>query len=120
MMGDFFNGSMGNNFSGPWAWVGLSLGWVLMLVFWGLIIWAIIALIRYAIRGDRSYYRYDPRNEKHREGLHSEREHMEHERIRRIDRNDSTLNILKERYARGEIGREEYEEKRRDLMKDLM
>jgi len=28
---------------------------------------------------------------------------------------DSALSILDERYARGEIGREEYEEKRREL-----
>lgn len=117
MMGDFFNGPMGNNFSGPWTWIGLSLGWALMLVFWGLIIWAIIALIRYALRGDRHYYHTDPRYEKYRQGFHSERENMERGRS---DRNDSSVNILKERYARGEIGREEYEEKRRDIMKDMM
>ena len=28
---------------------------------------------------------------------------------------DSALEVLKKRYARGEIGREEFEEKRRDL-----
>ena len=34
-----------------------------------------------------------------------------------VNRSNSALDILRERYARGEIGRDEYEERARDLQK---
>ncbi len=68
-----------------WGWGGMWLG---MLFFWGIGIAVIIALVKYA-RGP---------------GDSGERR-----------REKSALDILKERYARGEIGREEFEEKKRDL-----
>lgn len=76
----------------PWGYGGFGgwLGWlgpVFMLLFWALIITGIVLLVRYLIRQGRS----------------SERE-------------DSALEILKRRYARGEIGKDEYESKRRDLL----
>jgi len=58
---------------------------LMMLVFWGLIIAAMVLGIRWLIRqGDRF-------------------------------RSDTALEILRQRYARGEINREEFEAKRRDL-----
>jgi len=60
-----------------------------MVLFWGLVIWGIIALTRGAWYGN---------------GAHSRSEHM-----------DSALDVLKRRYARGEVSKEEYEEKKRDL-----
>ena len=60
-----------------------------MVLFWGLIIWGIVALTRGACGGY---------------GTHAHSEHM-----------DSALDVLKRRYAQGEIGKEEYEGKKRDL-----
>ncbi len=61
------------------------LGPVAMIVFWALVVTGIVMLILYLARGSRS--------------AHSA----------------TALSILNERYARGEISREEYEQKRKDL-----
>ncbi|MBI2409630.1 SHOCT domain-containing protein [Candidatus Kaiserbacteria bacterium] len=76
---------------GGWGMMGNPLGWavggVMMLVFWVVF----IGLIVWAVRefSGRHY--------------------------RRDSRDSSALEILKERYARGEIDREEFESKKRDL-----
>lgn len=70
------------------GWMGF--GWIFMLFFWALIILGVIALLRWlgmSCNGHRQAPRKTP------------------------------LDILQERYARGEIEREEYEQKRRDLEK---
>ncbi len=69
-----------------WGWIGV--GMVHMLLFWALIILAIVTLVRY-LSGTSS---------------ESTRE-----------TNKVPLDILKERYARGEIEKPDYEEKRREL-----
>lgn len=62
---------------------------IVMILFWGLIIWGIVALVRgVALPG----------------GTESSRQA------------DSALEILKRRYARGEISKEEFEEKKKDLI----
>lgn len=66
---------------GPWG-IGMML---MMLVFWGLIIVALVLGIRWLARQGR-----EPRT-------------------------DSALDILRQRYARGEINKEEFEAKKRDL-----
>ena len=58
---------------------------VFMIIFWGLIIWGIVALIRGLSHGDAGR------------------------------QTDSVLEVLKRRYARGEISKQEYEEKKKDL-----
>ena len=73
-------GYMGNGYS----WGGMSS----MLLFWVLLIIAIVALVRYAAGT----------------GISSDRRQRK-----------TALDILKERYARGEIEREEFEQKRHDL-----
>lgn len=70
----------------PWMWGAWGLGMLLMmLVFWGLVIAGIVLAVRW-LAGQ------------------SER-----------SRPDRALDILRERYARGEIDKEEFEAKRRDL-----
>lgn len=67
---------------------GMGMGWIPMILFWVLIIFGIAALVRWfgVPWGER---RDMPRK--------------------------TPLEILQERYARGEIERDEYEQKRRDL-----
>ncbi len=73
--------------NGNYAWFGL-LAMVLQFIFW-------IAVIIIAVRLFRSY-----NNRKIHPGSHS---------------NDHALNILRERYARGEINTEEYNQRKQDL-----
>ena len=69
-----------------WAWgAGGMVMMLMMLVFWGLVIAGIVLGIRWLVR--------------HADGA----------------RPDAALEILRQRYARGEINREEFEAKKRDL-----
>jgi putative membrane protein len=80
-------GMMGTGMMGSFGW-----GWflpVFMVLFWVLVIWAVVALVRGTAGAGSS----------------------DSGPVQR----DSALEVLKRRYARGEIGREEYEEKKRDL-----
>jgi len=64
---------------------------ILIVIFWVVIVWAIVSLVRRAgMRG--GYY-----------GRFHEPE------------GNSALKILDERYAKGEINKEEYEQKKKDL-----
>lgn len=84
--------------SGGWGMMGPGMmggfGWGFMplfgILFWGLVIWGVVAVIRGTARTDNS--------------------------DRGGDREDSALDVLKKKYARGEIGREEFEEKKRELV----
>jgi len=78
-------GMMGPGMMGGFGWGWLPL---LVIVFWGLIIWGIVAAVRGASNrrfGDTSTI-------------------------------ESALEVLKLRYARGEINKREYEDKKRGLV----
>jgi len=70
-------------------------GWIFMIVFWGLIIWAIIAVIRGGL-GKGHMCGHDHGDDAH-------------------GKDKSPLEILKERYAKGEIDKKEFEERKKDL-----
>jgi len=76
----------------PMWWIGGAWGLgmlAMMLVFWGLVITGIVLLIRWLVgAGGGSGLGQSP---------------------------DRALEILRERYARGEINKEEFEARRRDL-----
>ena len=77
-------GMMGPGMMGGFGWGWLPL---LVIVFWGLVIWGIVAVVR----STRS------------------------RRCGDTSTTESALEVLKRRYAQGEIKKREYEEKRRDL-----
>lgn len=83
-----------------WGWDGFGpgygYGWMaffgplFMILFWGLIIWGIVTLVRAAAgKEDRM--------------------------IGGTKKEDSALAVLRERYAKGEISKEEFEEKKKGL-----
>lgn len=71
-------------------------GGIISFLFFILIVILTIAFIRWALKGGRHGNWPD------------------HEKI--MSAYDSALEILKERYAKGEIKKEEFEEKKKDLM----
>jgi len=82
----------GYGMMGPWMMGGFGGMWfmpILMIVFWGLVIWGIVALVR----GVTSPGNKGSSNQA-----------------------DSALEILKRRYARGEITKQEYEERKKGLI----
>ena len=83
---------MWNSWGNMWGG-GFGFGWIFMLVLGGLIIWGIFVLVRGA--GGHSCCGHD--NGEHKQG------------------EKTALDILKERYAKGEINKEEFEAKKKDL-----
>jgi len=72
---------------GPWMMWGLGMGGIFMIIFWGLIILGVIFLIRWLAGMTKT-----------------------------TKSEESALEILKKRYARGEINQEEFEQKKKDLL----
>ncbi len=72
---------------GPGMMWGWGMGWIFMIIFWGLVVVGLIFLIRWLVGMTKTT---------------------------RLE--ESALDILKKRYARGEINKEEYEQKKKDLI----
>ncbi|MDT8384136.1 MAG: SHOCT domain-containing protein [Gammaproteobacteria bacterium] len=72
---------------GNWGW-GMGFGWFFMILFWALVILGIVAIVKW-LAGSSGAGGAPP--------------------------SKTARQILEERYARGEIEREEFEQKKRDL-----
>ncbi len=76
------------NTMGSYSGWGPGFGWVFMILIWVLIIIGIVAIVKWIINASSSA---------------------------QAPQQKTALDILKERYARGEIEQAEFEQKRRDL-----
>lgn len=84
---------MMGNWGGTGGW-GMGFGFLFMILFWGLVIVGVVALVRWLVQESQSRREGDGRAPPPAK---------------------TPLEIVRERYARGEMDREEYEQKKRDL-----
>lgn len=70
---------------------GPGFGWLFMILFWVFVVLGVVALVRWLYGSSGSSQNSPPQK--------------------------TALQILEERYARGEIERDEFEQKRKDLIK---
>ena len=76
-------------YMGSYGWGHMFFGGLMMIVFWGGLIALVVLLVRWLSRNDTS--------------------------ASGPSRRPTPLEILQERYARGEIDKQEYEERKKDL-----
>jgi putative membrane protein len=72
---------------GDYGW-GMGFGWLFMIIFWALVILGVVYIFK-----------------------------MIAERTRPAEKGETALDILKKRYAKGEITKEEFERMKEDLKK---
>src|SRR4030042_4921632 len=97
MMGDF-----GWGYGNMMGWGGFGLGMISMVIFWALVIWLIVVLVRGSSWYSHEHHRcYEPKDAEHK-NFEEKKE-------------DRALAILRERYAKGDISKEEFEERKKAL-----
>jgi putative membrane protein len=80
---------------GRWMMGGWGMGWfgmIFMIIFWGLVIFGLVSLIRWLIQNTSS---------KGQTGVRT---------------GSNAMNVLKERYAKGIISRDEFESMKKDIL----
>lgn len=80
-------GMMGNFTTNPMSWFGWGFGGIFMILFWGFVVVGIVALIKWLTNQGQAN-----------------------------KRNKTALNILEEKYAKGEIDKKEFNEKKKNLI----
>lgn len=75
-------------YNNPMGWGFGTFGWLFMVLWWLLIIVGIVVLVKWLTNQSHSMHNHEK----------------------------SALDILKERYAKGEINKKEFEEKKKDLI----
>jgi putative membrane protein len=83
---------MMGNYYGHMGGFGFGFGWVFMLIFWAMVFFAVFAFVRGA-SGRGCWYHKG-------EGKYKEK---------------NALDILKERYAKGEISKDDFEKMKKDM-----
>ncbi len=78
---------------------GFGFGGIFMILFWGLVIWAIIAVVRSA--SGQSCCKMGSHGHGHAHGSDAQ--------------SGGALDILKERYAKGEINKEDFDRMKKDI-----
>jgi len=84
-----------NGYDGWGSMMGFWGGGIMMIVFWVFVIWIVVSLIRGGFKKGHMMCGHDNSDGHGKDG--------------------SALEILKERYAKGEIDKKEFEEKKKDL-----
>lgn len=92
MMGGYFGDGMG--------WFGFGFGWIATILFWGFVIWGILAVV-HALTGRGSCRGYCDGVSRHGGDDANE--------------GNRALDILKERYAKGEISEEDFERMKKNI-----
>jgi putative membrane protein len=103
-MDNFYGGTLGL----------LGLGWVLVILFWIIIILGIVTLIRWLAGYGKNGHHHGCKFCEEKFHGHHWHENRQSEMEGRKD--NEFVRILKERYAKGEINKEEFEQKKKDLM----